>query len=60
MEYNPDEWKIEHIKLLADDVRKKLVGGTLFGVYVDGEDEDILLAMAYMYGRVKDLIEVEE
>ena len=35
------------IKKMADDIREKIVGGTLFGEQVDFENNDMVLVAAY-------------
>ena len=35
------------IKKMADDIREKMVGGTLFGEPIDLEDNDAMIVAAY-------------
>ena len=39
--------KQDVIKKMADDIREKIVGGTLFGEQVDFENNDMVLVAAY-------------
>ena len=39
--------KQDAIKKMADDIREKMVGGTLFGEQVDFENNDMVLVAAY-------------
>ena len=39
------------IKKMADDIREKMVGGTLFGEPIDFEDNDMVLVAAHSLAK---------
>ena len=44
-------WRAIRIKEEADEVRRKLRGGTLFGHPIDRGDADAIVLAAYLLGR---------